>query len=357
MFLRAISACISDTALPVGVLKTIYLFLFLIIDSHKKIRFLRYFYIGEDCNRIIYGGKQVNRKGLFVGLIFLLIGTSVIQITAQNTEKPSSASGGNWLYVGGSGLGNFTKIQDAIDNATDGDTVFVYSGWYIENLVINKSIVVSGQDRETTVILGGNESEIISIKEADVELLMFTIQRYNETNVIGIMILGCLSSHIHENTVKSCYYGILVAESESLSISNNTILDCSYGIENVITGNLTITDNRIDGNGKGSGIEIQATMFRNYIKRNSITNNSIGINLIYTEFSDIRENNFLENQQQAFFISSFFNMWHQNYWNQSHLLPKVIPGQLGGMLIHTKIPLINFDWRPAQEPYDIPGIG
>ena len=39
---------------------------------------------------------------------------------------------GNTLYVGGSGPGNYTKIQDAINDANDGDTVYVYSGFYVE---------------------------------------------------------------------------------------------------------------------------------------------------------------------------------------------------------------------------------
>jgi len=287
--------------------------------------------------------------------MFLLIGMSVIPTPAHPNENSLPAARGQWLYVGGSGPGNYTRIQDAIDNATDGDTVFVYTGTYTENLVINKSIVVCGQETETTVILGGNGSEIVRINQSNVELNGFTIQSSHETNEIGIMILECIASHVHRNTVKSCYYGILVAESESLTISNNTILNCTIGIENVITGNLTITNNWIDGNGKGSGIEVQATMFRNYIRRNSLTHNAIGINLIYTSWSEIRENTFLENQRQAFFISSFFNKWQQNYWNQPHFFPKIILGQIGGMLIQRKIPLINVDWRPAQQPYDIPG--
>jgi hypothetical protein len=40
---------------------------------------------------------------------------------------------GNTLYVGGDGLGNYSNIQDAIDNAMDGDTVFVYNGTYNQN--------------------------------------------------------------------------------------------------------------------------------------------------------------------------------------------------------------------------------
>jgi hypothetical protein len=47
------------------------------------------------------------------------------------------------------------------------------------------------------------------------------------------------------------------------------------------------------------------------------------------------------------------NKWNQNYWNQPSILPKIIPGRLG---LGGRIPFINFDWHPAQEPYDIPGI-
>ena len=48
----------------------------------------------------------------------------------------------NILYVGGSGECNYTKFQGAIDNATDGDTVFVYdiSLLYNESVTIDKSI-------------------------------------------------------------------------------------------------------------------------------------------------------------------------------------------------------------------------
>ncbi|MCD6481001.1 MAG: hypothetical protein J7L31_01850, partial [Thermoplasmata archaeon] len=62
--------------------------------------------------------------------------------------------GGNILYVGGSGPENYSKIQNAIDNASDGDTVFVYddSSPYYENIVINKSINLVGENKDTTVI-------------------------------------------------------------------------------------------------------------------------------------------------------------------------------------------------------------
>jgi len=64
------------------------------------------------------------RKCLTVGIILLFVGTCLIPVTVKNKEKPSlPISSGNWLYVGGSGPGNYSVIQDVIDNASDGDTV------------------------------------------------------------------------------------------------------------------------------------------------------------------------------------------------------------------------------------------
>lgn len=60
------------------------------------------------------------------------------------------------LYVGGDGPGNYSKIQDAIDNASNGDTVFVYNGIYYENLVVDKSINLQGENKEYTIIDGDN---------------------------------------------------------------------------------------------------------------------------------------------------------------------------------------------------------
>jgi len=86
---------------------------------------------------------------------------------------------GDTLYVGGSGPNNYTKIQDAIDNASNGDTVFVYNGTYNEGLNVNKSIDLIGEDKNTTIIKGSNWGLVVFISADYVIFSNFTIQNQN----------------------------------------------------------------------------------------------------------------------------------------------------------------------------------
>ena len=79
--------------------------------------------------------------GLVFGVIFLFICTGITPSIAVDTVKNSSLpiSNGKTLYVGGGDPGNYTRIQDAIDNASDGDTIYVYNGTFIEFITITNS--------------------------------------------------------------------------------------------------------------------------------------------------------------------------------------------------------------------------
>ena len=49
----------------------------------------------------------------------------------------------------------FQHIQDAIDAAEEGYTVFVFSGLYCENIILDKTLILQGEEKTSTIINGG----------------------------------------------------------------------------------------------------------------------------------------------------------------------------------------------------------
>ncbi|MCX8104192.1 MAG: hypothetical protein N3E42_07230, partial [Candidatus Bipolaricaulota bacterium] len=74
-----------------------------------------------------------------LGLLALAVGNSGL---AQKT-----------LTVCASGC-SFTRIQDAINAAGEGDTIQVRAGTYTENLRITKALSVIGEAKERVVLVG-----------------------------------------------------------------------------------------------------------------------------------------------------------------------------------------------------------
>jgi parallel beta-helix repeat protein len=382
-------------------------------------------------------------KGLAVGIILLFVGTCIIPSTAQDTEKPLPTSRGHWLYVGGSGPGNYSKITDAVNDASDGDTVFVYndsSPYYENTILINTSINLIGEDRNTTIIDGkggGHSIDVIHIYTNDVTVTGFTIRNCSgDIFDIGIYIRGkgdtfkdipiISNVNISGNIFIDTATGILELKTFHTIISGNTILSSNssdspnhttFGIESVLSsstirGNTILnprvygmnffwshclvegnvisngtqqvnkwgisqrdSSNRIIGNtitNFSVGIRLNGISMFNIISQNKIshctrdgialemtsvlniiTKNNIsqcerhGIALYLSLFTVVKENNFIKNNASAFFLLSMRTRWVRNYWDDwNGTGPKIIKGSAW----------VNFDWRPAKEPYDIPGI-
>lgn len=100
----------------------------------------------------------------------------------------NGASAATWT-VDDSGGANYTQIQDAIDNANEGDTIFVYNGIYYENIIINKGLILQGENKDATILQASHNTNAIRINNvANITITNMTIKdggdsRYNEGGV------------------------------------------------------------------------------------------------------------------------------------------------------------------------------
>ncbi len=382
----------------------------------------------------------MKRKYLAVEISLLFITTCIIPVIAQDIEKPTlPTSKGNWLYVGGSGPSNYTRIQDAINDSHDEDTVFVYSGLYTEAIVIPTAIRLIGESKNTTIIEGlTSEYETqISIQSNNITISGFTIfsernystlisnnylpiqnvtvsdnifkgtisiliefyecdfctitqntfDTYYSSNInldwtsyctfsdnqiksversgSSIILYHASYSRISNNTINSQRDGLRIIQSSYNTISNNYFFNNSRAIYmEGFTLNNSIISNVID-NPPGTsfeniqkviGIHLTDGNRDTRIEKNIISNYRCGIIIEDSYFSKISMNTFMNNKVHARFNNedSSQTIWDQNYWGRPRILPKLIFGIENFYQVFPDF--IQFDWHPAQEPYDFPGI-
>ena len=277
---------------------------------------------------------MIVRKVLAVAIILLFIGVSVVPSTVA-VEKSTSSFDGNTLYVGGNGPGNYTKIQDAINNASEGDTVFVYSGIYYENIELNKSIILEGEDKNITIvdgIYGGNKDHVILIKKSSIRIKGFSIINGEQDGftrgieirghtLIDINISDCI---IRDNGGGICFYGVYASDCSinNCIIYNNTRASISfYPIyefcfsKNILINNCGIYNNGRDSNGgwiSPGGIFIMGEQSRHsdiHITNCNIYNNiGDGIMMFPSDNISIDYNNIYGNTQRGIHLMENINV-------------------------------------------------
>ncbi|MCK5260954.1 MAG: right-handed parallel beta-helix repeat-containing protein [Thermoplasmatales archaeon] len=278
---------------------------------------------------------------------------------------------GNILYVGCLGPHCYNTIQDAIDNASDGDTVFVYddSSPYYENVVVNKSIYLIGENKNTTIIDGNSNGDVVNVSAGLVTIRGFTIQNSGDysnnyldiydagleiksdnniicgniianNNLFGVLLDGSsYNEYISENIITNNYAsGIILANSSNNNrIFRNSITNNKYGCRIVLSSNNNniskniIKDNHVDGvvlvdvaensiynniisNNGNCGLEIEFYNYNNTISGNIITdNNDEGIDLHYLCNNNLILQNTIKNNRVGIDITnSYDNLIYYN---------------------------------------------
>lgn len=236
--------------------------------------------------------------------IFLLIQLIFAVNTAGNAVSTNSQEYD--FIVDKSGNGDFTSIQQAIDHAKSGSTVYVKSGEYTEIIEIKKSLSLVGEDKESTLInpiseknkyavyVGASNvfvsgftvtneapglypqaikiaSEYAKISECNIYDTPVGIAIWTDNNIIencifrgckdeGIALLGSKKNPCNYNTISNCIFyencdGIELQHSSGNTISNCEIYENTHsGIDAIASNNdkntisnCNIYDNNVHG--------------------------------------------------------------------------------------------------------------
>ncbi|MHC3129289.1 MAG: right-handed parallel beta-helix repeat-containing protein [Candidatus Bathyarchaeota archaeon] len=153
-----------------------------------------------------------------------------------------------------SSLGYLT-IQEAINSGYTfgGHVISVKAGIYYENLVVNKSVALIGEDRKTTIIDGGNVGTAVTItgRESEwginfvtgVNMTGFTIR--NGNNPLGEV----------DQSISILAAGINLTNADHCNIVGNDITANGYGIYLKSSYNNRLRDNKIENNTSNFGID------------------------------------------------------------------------------------------------------
>jgi parallel beta-helix repeat protein len=234
---------------------------------------------------------------------------------------------------------NYTTIQEAINapETLDGHTITVDAGTYYENIIINKTLTITGENKQNTIIDGNGAGNAIYITANNVNITQFTIQnkgargiylfRSTGTNIsnniftnvnYGIWLSGSTNNQITQNNIsQNKYTGITISDSDSITISENIVFGNDFGVALIGSNNNLLTQNNVSSNNK-DGIYFYSSN-NNILTGNHIfSNNNNGIRLSESTNNQITQNNISQNNETGITMSKsnnniiFYNSFNNN---------------------------------------------
>jgi len=189
----------------------------------------------------------------------------------------------------------YSSIQQAINGASEGQSLYVSSGTYLEHVVVNKALSLIGEDRNSVVIDGSGSGTVVSIENDNVRITGLTIRNSGSLNT-GIRMSGLSNCSILNNDILNNFFGIVSYSCSNTIISVNNIENGYYGIELHLSNHNRISGNRIMST---EWAIISSNSSSNSIYENYEATNLWGISFSYSMNNLVYKNNFSENTAEA----------------------------------------------------------
>ena len=282
--------------------------------------------------------EKISILSLAILFLFLIFVISTIVTPEKNMIKIVYVDNDFSNITNGWGIDHFNVIQNAINKAEYGDIIIVNNGIYYENIWINKTITLIGENKIKTKIYGNNTNQyVFEINNQDrVNISYFTIvggyggiliNSSNYTNITHNIIINN-SLFIKNETNIYEYAGLKLRLSDNNVILNNIIENNNNNILIEGSNNNSIIGNNISKSFNGILITNYSFLYdvynvsfsqKNLIYKNNISYNDVGINLTYFSYDNIIYlNNMINNFKNAYdegINTSWDNKNQGNYWH------------------------------------------
>jgi len=236
-------------------------------------------------------------KNRFISLVLIFQITLILIISKSQLLLPTLANDNIVIEPGQS-------IQEAINNAYEGQTIYLKKGEYLieKPIIVNKTITLIGEHTNETTINGqGKTTLILSITANAVEIQNLTIRNSSTEwyEHAGIQTKNVTNIKIKNCHIKNCATGVILRNSNQCKISRNLIK-----------------------NNTAYGIYFTQYSSYNQIFWNTIKNNSQAISIdLGCSKNKFYQNNFIQNKIQTSGLGVPANLWNTtyptggNYWS------------------------------------------
>jgi len=261
--------------------------------------------------------KKVEKKNTMAIILILLI-LNQLSITFNHVFA-FSVSNALTIIV----PRDYPTIQGAVNAARPGSTIYVKAGTYYEKIFINKTILLFGESRSTTIIKSGGDMDTIRITANNGSISGFTIENEkNYTHSYGIKMSNTCNNVVSNNIITRNFVGVKIEDGSCNNIiKDNIITRNRYGVFICLKSNNNIVCNNVVSESDWNGIELNFCE-RNIVYGNTIVNNTAyGLEIpIYAPscHNIIFHNNFLSNKFRNAYGPNP-NFWASNcegnYWD------------------------------------------
>lgn len=355
-------------------------------------------------------------KKLILILSIILVITNLNITTPASSSSIATTSGSNTLYVGGTGPNNYTgyqAIRNALNDANDGDAIFIYNGIYGETISINKEITIMGENKSKTHLIYPITIKSDNVTITNIKKTRFVTYHQSQTAILikanNTKILNNIISNYtggaanygkgieiaegcHNNIISNNIFWNNTAAAVILHKNSNNNIITNNEISKTYTTGIVIGDNSYDNhisentitytrngrgislNGRATGNIIENNIIQeheagievyskggNIIRKNLIRDNNIGIK-VRSSYNNIYENNdFIDNKKCVSIskggnddlLMTLFcqkkNTWKHNYWNESKTFPHIIIGDVHYHQLRPIKFIVAIDWQPASK--------